>query len=257
MPAIGMPAGRPSQRVVPTTSPARATAGQQGARDVEQGEELVVPVEVVDVEEQRARGVARVGDVGVAPGQAPGEPGVDGAEGELAALGAPARPGHRRRGARRAWSRRSRRRARSPVRSRNPAPCPACRSASHRDAVRRSCQTMALATARPVARSHSTVVSRWLVMPMAATSAARKPRLGERPGGDVALAGEQSPRGRAPPSRAAGRSGGILAVRRRWAARRDRRRWRGSWSCPGRGRGWLSSGDCRRVDDTIKCRSRP
>ncbi len=37
-------------------------------------------------------------------------------------------------------------------------------------AVRRSCQTMARCTAWPVARSHTTVVSRWLVMPIAAMS---------------------------------------------------------------------------------------
>ena len=37
-------------------------------------------------------------------------------------------------------------------------------------AVRRSCQTMARWIACPVARSHTTVVSRWLVMPMAAMS---------------------------------------------------------------------------------------
>ena len=42
-------------------------------------------------------------------------------------------------------------------------------------AVRRSCQTIAGATARPVLRSHSTTVSRWLVMPMAAISPARTP----------------------------------------------------------------------------------
>jgi hypothetical protein len=48
---------------------------------------------------------------------------------------------------------------------------PAARSASHAGAVRRSCHTIALATGRPVARSHSTVVSRWLVMPIAATAA--------------------------------------------------------------------------------------
>ncbi len=39
-------------------------------------------------------------------------------------------------------------------------------------AVRRSCQTMARCTAVPVARSHTTVVSRWLVMPIAAMSLA-------------------------------------------------------------------------------------
>ena len=37
------------------------------------------------------------------------------------------------------------------------------------------CHTIAGATARPVARSHRIVVSRWLVMPMAATCSARVP----------------------------------------------------------------------------------
>ena len=40
--------------------------------------------------------------------------------------------------------------------------------------VRRSCQTMARCTACPVARSHTTVVSRWLVIPIAAMSFAAK-----------------------------------------------------------------------------------
>ncbi len=39
-------------------------------------------------------------------------------------------------------------------------------------AVRRHCQTIAGATGSPVRRSHTIVVSRWLVMPIAATSAA-------------------------------------------------------------------------------------
>ena len=42
-------------------------------------------------------------------------------------------------------------------------------------AVRRSCQTMARCTALPVARSHTTVVSRWLVIPIAAMSFAFRP----------------------------------------------------------------------------------
>ena len=52
---------------------------------------------------------------------------------------------------------------------------PPARSSSQSAAVRRSCQTMALAIGWPVARSHSTVVSRWFVMPMAATSRAPMP----------------------------------------------------------------------------------
>src|SRR6516165_7558338 len=41
--------------------------------------------------------------------------------------------------------------------------------------MRRSCQTMALWIGRPVARSQTIVVSRWLVMPRAAISLARAP----------------------------------------------------------------------------------
>ena len=59
-----------------------------------------------------------------------------------------------------------------PVRDCRKSACPSARSRSHSGAVRRSCQTMARASGRPVARSQISVVSRWLVMPMAATSAA-------------------------------------------------------------------------------------
>ena len=38
--------------------------------------------------------------------------------------------------------------------------------------ARRSCQTMALQIGAPVARFHTTVVSRWFVIPMARMSAA-------------------------------------------------------------------------------------
>ena len=53
--------------------------------------------------------------------------------------------------------------------------------------MRRSCQTMALAIGSPVLRSHTTVVSRWLVMPMAATSARPHARTGQRLDGDASL----------------------------------------------------------------------
>ena len=52
---------------------------------------------------------------------------------------------------------------------------PSAFSLAQISAVRRSCQTMARCTAWPVARSHTTVVSRWLVMPMAAMSLAVRP----------------------------------------------------------------------------------
>ncbi len=59
----------------------------------------------------------------------------------------------------------------SPVRSR----IRSLSSSRQRSAVRRSCQTIAGATGRPVLRSQTTVVSRWLAMPIAASSAAGTP----------------------------------------------------------------------------------
>ena len=58
--------------------------------------------------------------------------------------------------------------------------------------------------ARPVARSHSTVVSRWLVMPMAASRGARStPAMAHRPSAP-STERPDLPRDRARPSRAAG-----------------------------------------------------
>ena len=68
-------------------------ARQQGGRDAEALEQHRVPVHRVQVEEQRARGVAGVGHMQPAAAQVPHQPAVDGAEGELAALGAGARIG--------------------------------------------------------------------------------------------------------------------------------------------------------------------
>ena len=55
---------------------------------------------------------------------------------------------------------------RRPVFSRYSCVSPSSFSSSQNSAVRRHCQTMALYTGRPVAFSQTTVVSRWLVMPM-------------------------------------------------------------------------------------------
>ena len=52
---------------------------------------------------------------------------------------------------------------------------PSLFSLAQMSAVRRSCQTMARCTALPVARSQTTVVSRWLVIPIAAMSLAFRP----------------------------------------------------------------------------------
>ena len=70
----------------------------------------------------------------------------------------------------------------SPVRVRTIGSTPATRSSSQRAAVRRSCQTIARWRGRPVERSHTTTVSRWSVMPIAATVRSPRPRdhLGQR-----------------------------------------------------------------------------
>jgi hypothetical protein len=47
-------------------------------------------------------------------------------------------------------------------------------------AVRRSCQTIAFPIGVPVSRSHKIVVSRWFVIPIAATSAAVSARVAQR-----------------------------------------------------------------------------
>ncbi len=52
---------------------------------------------------------------------------------------------------------------------------PCALSESQYDDVRRSCQTMALQMGLPDAASHTMVVSRWLVMPMATNSPSRTP----------------------------------------------------------------------------------
>ncbi len=56
------------------------------ARHVHDPEQLVIPVERVDVEQERAARVRVVGDVHLALGQAPDEEAVDGAEEQLAGL---------------------------------------------------------------------------------------------------------------------------------------------------------------------------
>ncbi len=69
--------------------------GQHRSRYVEQPQQLVVPIERVDVEQQRAAGVAIVGQVQLAAAQTPQEPGIDGAEQDLALRGSRAQPGQR------------------------------------------------------------------------------------------------------------------------------------------------------------------
>ena len=60
----------------------------------------------------------------------------------------------------------------SPARCRIVSPRPSRSNAAAIPSVRVSCQTIALCSGRPVRRSHTKVVSRWLVMPTAARSPA-------------------------------------------------------------------------------------
>ena len=79
------------------------------------------------------------------------------------------------------WCPRSRGRGRARSWSAPASRCPARGSSSQRPAVRRSCQTMARWRGPPVRRSHATSVSRWSVMPMAATGSSRSAdELGQR-----------------------------------------------------------------------------
>ncbi len=127
-----------------------------------------------------------VGDVPPAARQLPDEPGVDRSRGEAAGGGLLARPGHvveeppelgaREIGVEQEAGLARGSRARRPRRA----------VARIAGAVRRSCQTIALCTGRPVSRSQSTTVSRWFVMPIAASSRADEARVLQRPASGVA-----------------------------------------------------------------------
>jgi hypothetical protein len=72
----------------------RADLGEHRARHSQNLEQRVVPVEGVDVEEQRPTGVADVGDVALAAGQPPDQERVDGAKQDVAALRSHLQAGH-------------------------------------------------------------------------------------------------------------------------------------------------------------------
>ena len=128
-----------------------------------------------------------------------------------------------------------------PVLARMVSPRPLRFSASQLAAVRRSCQTIALCTGSPVRRSQTSVVSRWLAMPIAARRSGRSlgsPQRGARAGElrapdfigivlDPARLGKDLPE--------------LLFAPPRAPLRAHRRRWRASWWCPGRAQGRISS----------------
>ena len=151
-------------------------------------------------------------------GELPEEPRVDGAEGELAALGPRARARDVVEEPARSWCRRSTASSTSPVRSRTSGSAP---SASQRVADRPPCAGTATrsrgGSGAPVARSHTTVVSRWLVMPTAAISPPST-RASASAGAPPRPRVARSPRGRARPSPAA--DSAAAAPRSRARARR-------------------------------------
>ena len=94
MPAIATPP-RPSVVVTsPTRSLDHSTSGSMALGNAEEPEQFRVPLALHNVVEQGARGVGHVGHVLVAAGQVPDEPAIDGAKGQLAALGARPRARH-------------------------------------------------------------------------------------------------------------------------------------------------------------------
>ena len=101
--------------------------------------------------------------------------------------------------------------------------------------VRVSCQTMALCDRLAGRASHSRVVSRWLVMPIAAMSA-RRARRGPEPRGRPPARGARSPSRRAPPSRAGKELPMLRLVDRHDRCRGNRRRCTATTWCPGRSR---------------------
>ena len=239
MPATGRAAERGAARLAVDLA-GRADLGQQRARDAHQLEARLVPVERLAGPSaacgsrwsRRSRGRRRrpAGEVPQQPASrscrrpARRSRARSRAPGTWSSSQRDLGPGEvgRQRQARRASRRRSR--PASPASSRTSA------------SVRVSCQTIALWTGSPVARSHTTVVSRWLVMPIAATSPASR-------AGRSASAPPITSRVRAPdlarvvldPARLrvdllrarAGRRAAIAPVARRTGSG-------ACWSCPGR-----------------------
>jgi hypothetical protein len=80
---------------------------QDRAGDVQDLQQIVVPAILGDVVDQRARRIGRVGDMARAAGQPPDQECVDGAEGDLARLGARPQPCRHCRAARRSWCRKN------------------------------------------------------------------------------------------------------------------------------------------------------
>ena len=218
MPAIGMPRAAGGSRTSPTTPDDEHDLGQHRPRDAEHLEQLVGPVERREVHQQRAARVRDIGDVDAAArvaGEVPDQPGVGRAEQQIARPRHPRARRARCRGSTRSWMPRSRspaagrswRRTGRRRRRRRAGRCSGC--------VRVSCQTIALATGRPVRRSHTIAVSRWLVMPTAGEVPRRRAPRRRAPRRSPTACSSRSRSGRARPSRRAGRSARAPAARPR------------------------------------------
>ena len=144
------------------------------------------------------------------------------------------------------WCPRSRGRSRSPV-LRRTASVQARRRAAARTAARCGgpARRWRCAIGSPVRRSHSTVVSRWLVMPMAAMSLALQPGLGQRLARHRQLRGPDLVRGHARPSPAAERSAGTRAAPSPRCGHWHAKTIAASSRCPGRARADVLCGPWR------------
>ena len=220
--ATGSPASAPPRLAVDLHR--RPDLGQHRPRHAHRVEHDVVPVERLEVHQHRPPGVRDVRVV--AAGEVPDQPRVHRPEQHVAGLGALAQPvdvveqpADLR--ARRSTSPAAARSGRGS--GRRPASPP---SSCTRWSVRMSCQLIALWTGAPVARSHSTVVSRWLVMPSPTRSRTESSRGRERVGDDVLDVVPDLHRVVLDVARAAGRCGWCSTWLTETIARRARRRSR-------------------------------
>jgi hypothetical protein len=176
----------------------------QRGGNVQRLQQVRVPCVAVHVEQHGARGIAHVGGVHLAAGELPQQPAVDRAEGQLAALGLRARAGHV---------------------VEQPAQLGAgevgvdhqagllADGVGHALLAQLRAQRLGAAVLPddgvvhgwPVLRFHTTVVSRWLVMPIACDVRGLQPAFASASRA-VASWLPRSPAGRARPSRAADRS---------------------------------------------------
>ena len=234
MPRIAIGAAKQSGTLSPNAGRGILDLRQHRARHAQELQQFVVPLAGVDVEQQRARGIGGVGGVHLAAGQPPQQVAVDGAEQQFAALGALARAGH-------VIEQPGDLGAGEIGIDDQAGLCRDHRLVRPRPSAGRRCRRCGGPARRwrggsavPVARSHTTVVSRWLVMPIAAMSFGLDAGLLQR------LAAGRERRGPDVLGLVLDPAGGrkmlrefLLRDRRRSRCRRETR-WRATRWCPGR-----------------------